>query len=251
MDGEDEHFLTNEDIFPHRVTVAENDDWIAVPLDPVWHGYISIYKIINRKTSETDYRSIYSHLPIWSPNGHYLLYETDDGFYTYDTFHQTDKLLLKLDDERRYWSFIGQDSDQLEYEWSPDGKLLAIRLYPDIFVIQPDGNKIVNLTGESQARTTRISPHQTRSRYNLNLHWSPDGNWIVFQHEVRGTSSEIFRVRPDGSDMQNLTNDPNWDVMPSWIPSFEKPWHPEFALAGGVVGSGVILLSVFKRKSTG
>jgi TolB protein len=45
---------------------------------------------------------------------------------------------------------------------------------------------------------------------NYNPSFSPDGRWIVFTSERFG-SADMFRVHPDGSDLERLTDDPAFD----------------------------------------
>src|ERR1043166_7317293 len=40
--------------------------------------------------------------------------------------------------------------------------------------------------------------------------WSPDGQWIVYTQE-RGGSSDIYRIHPDGTGLEQLTDDPAFD----------------------------------------
>jgi hypothetical protein len=45
--------------------------------------------------------------------------------------------------------------------------------------------------------------------------WSRDGNWIYFSSALDG-DWDIYRIRPDGSDLQNLTGDwPTNELMPA------------------------------------
>jgi TolB protein len=52
-----------------------------------------------------------------------------------------------------------------------------------------------------------VTPHQ-ESEYSPSL--SADGKWVVFTSEHAG-QSDIYRVHPDGSGLQQLTNDPAFD----------------------------------------
>ena len=52
-----------------------------------------------------------------------------------------------------------------------------------------------------------VTAHQ-ESEYSPSL--SADGKWVVFTSEHAG-QSDIYRVHPDGSDLQQLTNDPAFD----------------------------------------
>src|SRR5262249_51537237 len=47
--------------------------------------------------------------------------------------------------------------------------------------------------------------------------WSPDGDSIAFQDRING-DSEIFSIKPDGSELLRLTNDPAADTEPGWSP---------------------------------
>jgi len=46
--------------------------------------------------------------------------------------------------------------------------------------------------------------------------WSPDGQWIAFDRNVRDNAN-IFKIRVDGTDLLQLTSDPAADeIMPAW-----------------------------------
>ena len=46
--------------------------------------------------------------------------------------------------------------------------------------------------------------------------WSPDGQWIAF-HSIRGKDQYLWKIRPDGSDLQQLS--PLADaIYPAWSP---------------------------------
>jgi len=47
--------------------------------------------------------------------------------------------------------------------------------------------------------------------------WSPDNSLIAFSDKVNG-NSEIFSIKPDGSDLKNLTNNPLRDDNPVFSP---------------------------------
>ncbi len=48
--------------------------------------------------------------------------------------------------------------------------------------------------------------------------WSADGQWIVYTQE-RGGSSDIYRIHPDGSGLEQLTNDPAFDDQGTLSPN--------------------------------
>src|SRR5437867_11001777 len=47
--------------------------------------------------------------------------------------------------------------------------------------------------------------------------WSPDGSTIVFTSERRG-SADLFRIQPDGADLEQLTDDPAYDDQAAFPP---------------------------------
>jgi Tol biopolymer transport system component len=93
--------------------------------------------------------------------------------------------------------------------WSPDGSRIAFVSdqsgNPNIWVMDSDGNGLVNLT-----------QHDDKDHSPA---WSPDGQWIAFASVRDSLYWELYLMRPDGSDVQRLT----WwedasDLSPTWSP---------------------------------
>ena len=137
--------------------------------------------------------------------------------------------------------------------WSPDGTKVAFYTdrngKDDIYVVNaetvrprlvlsepdyelgapaysPDGKKIVysrgleDKTGELRVfdRDTQRSTLVRKTEFSLiSAHWSPDAEWIFF-YDRSGGNSEIFRIRPDGSGLENLTNEQSSDIGSSISP---------------------------------
>lgn len=90
--------------------------------------------------------------------------------------------------------------------WSPDGKTLAYTARRDgVFDIYT-----IPVGGGQEARITKGGGHHDGPDY------TPDGEWIWFNSDLGG-SSELWRIRPDGSDRQQMTDDErvNWFPHPS------------------------------------
>src|ERR1051325_2534879 len=51
--------------------------------------------------------------------------------------------------------------------------------------------------------------------------WAPDGSCIVFTSERDG-SAELYRVKPDGSGLERLTNDPAYDDQAAFSPDAKQ-----------------------------
>src|SRR5271166_2201962 len=47
--------------------------------------------------------------------------------------------------------------------------------------------------------------------------WSPDGSWIVFTSDRSG-SADLYRVKPDGGNLERLTTDPAYDDQAAFSP---------------------------------
>jgi Tol biopolymer transport system component len=90
---------------------------------------------------------------------------------------------------------------------SPDGEWLVSQVttpQEDLYVARVDGSGIRPLTDdEFKDRAPR---------------WSPDGERIAFYSDRMG-SYEIFTIRPDGSDLRQLTDTPGLSMNdPEWFP---------------------------------
>ncbi len=67
----------------------------------------------------------------------------------------------------------------------------------------------------THANSWRVRNLSRNDYENDNPFWSPDGKWIVF-HSLQITNHEVYRVRPDGTGLQNLTQHPAVDFIAEW-----------------------------------
>jgi Tol biopolymer transport system component len=102
--------------------------------------------------------------------------------------------------------------------WSPDGKKIAFTSdretadnpYGDdeIYTMDPDGSNPTNVSN-----TDKWSRDEAPS-------WSPDGKEIAFQSNRNANDWEIYKMKADGTQQINLTNNASSpDFHPSWSPS--------------------------------
>ncbi len=152
--------------------------------------------------------------PSWSPDARQIVFRSaganSKGLRILDVATRTTRMLTD-----------GPYSDNFP-SWSPDGSTIAFTRNMqgnyDIFSIHPDGSGLQRLTTDPGN-----DAHST---------WSPDGQWIAFAsgragfkdemtlHAVNPQSyGEICVMRPDGSDVRCLTDNPYEDATPSWLPS--------------------------------
>ncbi len=96
--------------------------------------------------------------------------------------------------------------------WSPDAGSLLFDAFgdgitedgmPDVFVID---------LGTGQSRNLTDAPGM-----DAIAEWSPDGKWIAFGSNRDG-DWDLYRVRPNGSALEQLTDDPAFDGDPKWVP---------------------------------
>ena len=95
--------------------------------------------------------------------------------------------------------------------WSTSGKIAFDNGGPtsgDIFVINPDGSGLEQLTNSPAAR-------------NIRPDWSPNGQKIAFASRRDG-NDEIYVMNADGSEPTRLTNNTASDTAPAWSPDGRK-----------------------------
>lgn len=112
-------------------------------------------------------------------------------------------------------------------EFMLDGQTIAFAMR--LSAGDPFGIWTVRADGAACVRVTPAAPAQGGiAIHNLDPTWSPDGAFIVFA-STRGTSgpslsrkrlvpqTDLWRMRPDGSDLEQLTFVTNSEVNPSFI----------------------------------
>ena len=83
-------------------------------------------------------------------------------------------------------------------QWSPNGKTLAFVRFD--LRTQREAVLTVGIDGTADQRVTPTALNAA------NPDWSPNGRWIVFTGEpTNGRFSDLFRIRPDGTELRNLT----------------------------------------------
>jgi Tol biopolymer transport system component len=88
------------------------------------------------------------------------------------------------------------------------GVMLMNRIGPtssELFVANADGSN--------------EHPLLSASRFDYHASWSANGQWIAFTSERNGLGqADIFRVRPDGTGLEQLTDNPSLDDQPALSP---------------------------------
>jgi TolB protein len=94
----------------------------------------------------------------------------------------------------------------LDQAWSPDGSWIVYqRPYGVVTFVRPDGSDRHDMPMTLPPGAGAANPT-----------WSPDGEWIIFSL-ARGATANIYRVRPDGTSLTQVTAEPGVDEQtPFW-----------------------------------
>jgi Tol biopolymer transport system component len=138
--------------------------------------------------------------PSWSPDGELLA--VTQGPMTLDP-QPTQIILLRSDG-----SFVRALTDSKAVSafpsWSPDGSRIVYRVKGE-----ERGLRIVSVNDGSVHTLTTQSDNFP--------FWSPDGKRICFTRHTGGVQAfDIFTIRPDGSQLRQLTHSPGNDAHCAW-----------------------------------
>ena len=95
-------------------------------------------------------------------------------------------------------------------------KLTLLLVYATSFCCTAADRILLTRIGPSQAALYASNPDGsgeralTQGTLDYNPAWSADGKWIVFTSEREG-SADLYRMRPDGTGVERLTDDPAYD----------------------------------------
>ncbi len=104
--------------------------------------------------------------------------------------------------------------------WSPDGTRIAFNAVVDgvgqIFTINLDGTGLTQLT-HNPGTTPPFSPGGIfpTMRGDITPAWSPDGTRIAFASDAGG-NFDIYTMKPDGSDVIQVTKTPQQELSVGW-----------------------------------
>lgn len=178
----------------------------------------------------TEYRTRLPAIPRWDAAGANVVLFTNEGLEVFSVrpvepgkraptaFVDAGSGLARVDvDAKRIERLsIPLDRQVLNATASPDGGMIAFEvLAGNLHVVNADGTGLLDLGPGNRPA------------------WSPDGAWIVFMRtEDDGhtfTSSDLFAVRADGSNLVRLTNTPDrLEMNPDWSPEGGQIAYDDF-----------------------
>ena len=95
--------------------------------------------------------------------------------------------------------------------WSPDGEwIVFIGADGTLGLVHPDG---------SEQHAIPLGPDVAIDGVTAGASWSPDGAWIAFSGRPAGEDNpDLYVVRPDGSELQQVTETPDVaEFQPDWM----------------------------------
>ncbi len=151
--------------------------------------------------------------PAWSPDSRQIAFVSD------------------RDDNREIYTMNADGSKQTRLTtspardespaWSPDGQRVAFVSTRDAPADATVANDIYVLDVK-QGTTARLT---TDNDTKWGLSWAPDGSWITFSAIAGGgrqagdpSSSELFKIKPDGSGRIKISPENVGGNQPSWSP---------------------------------
>lgn len=137
--------------------------------------------------------------PSWSPDGQSIVIGQNNAILIVDVAEKTTSVLLEV-----------EKGGNIRAAWSPDGSTIVFDgLINDVYglyrvdIDSGDTHLISDIVGSSPA-------------------WSPDGEWIAFV--VMGSGQGIYKIRPDGTDLQEIYTDNRCSSAgaPAWSQAIES-----------------------------
>lgn len=198
-DGKNVTQLTEQPIYPRDLHISTDGEWL---LFAGWANFSNndIYRMRNdgselqRLTDERGQDSS----PRWSPDGQQIVFISQgNGVFT----------SRQDGSDRRKLRSAGVFS--VNPQWSPLGDAIAYEVIGDrgveVYLVTTDGQEFRRVT--------------ENTINEMNLNWSPDGEWLVLAVEFSFRTTNIYKVRPDGSDWTPVTTGRRvHDTSPVWSP---------------------------------
>ena len=191
--------------------LATSPLWGKIAFDADWDGNYEIYTMDVNGSNQTrlTFNDAADTWPAWSPNGQQIVFHSNRDenreIYVMDADGQN---------QRRLTNHPASDGYP---HWSPDGKRIAFTSGRDAKEKEP---RLEIYTMDTEGKNVR---RVTNLGFVQRPRWSPDGQWILFM------GAEIFAIRPDGTDMWQVSNprDNTAMFLGSWSPDGKQILYTE------------------------
>ena len=140
--------------------------------------------------------------PSWSPDGQWIAFGY--GGYLQSRKTQGAKIMMVKRDGTNSKDLTDGLPNSGFPSWSPDGKKIVYRVWGE----KDQGLRILDLNDHSIKVLT--------TEYDNLPFWSPDGSLITFTRRHEENNFDIFTIKPDGTDVRQLTSSPANDAHALW-----------------------------------
>ena len=183
-DGSDRHRLTWDDARYHFQSWSPDGEWFIYTSQQR-----SSTKIMRVRPDGTDSAIIFEGGDaildvIWSLDSQWILFITSTG-YSWQIYR------IRIDGSGLQLVASFEDIPQL-VAWSPDGEWMLLNVWGQVaqfYWMRPNGDDLSQSPALDSGRA---------------VGWSPDGEWILFSSGATRYDYSLYRIRPDGTDMENL-----------------------------------------------
>jgi Tol biopolymer transport system component len=150
--------------------------------------------------------------PAWSPDGETIVFSST-------RLGPTELWVMGPDGEDQSEFSRSDTKTDIDAVWSPDGALVIFTQLkpsglgrPRLFVAPwKDGDPAER--GRNEFQLTETDAGMKEADY------SPDGFWVVFTSNPSGPNHDIYVMRSNGTDIQQITEDEGLDFDPAWRPT--------------------------------
>lgn len=140
--------------------------------------------------------------PCWSPDGQWVVFGY--GGYLQGRKTKSAKIMMVKPDGTGLKDITSGTPNAGFPSWSPDGKKIVYRVWSK----EEGGLRIMNLADSTVTVLTK--------EFDNVPYWSPDGSKILFTRKHDGNNFDIFTIKPDGTDLKQLTTFPANDAHATW-----------------------------------
>ena len=142
----------------------------------------------------------------WAPNGRRIVFERAFGPVVDDAAAKVELQIARSDGSREraiHLDLGGREPH--DAQWSPDGRRLAVNVL-NVGDTKPKFGSAIYVFRADGTRLRRITPMRLNAG---SPDWSPRGHRIVFNSHYEGQQlSQIYVVRPNGSGLKRVRNQP-------------------------------------------
>jgi Tol biopolymer transport system component len=143
--------------------------------------------------------------PTWSPDGQWVVFGYGAIFNDRES-KPSQLIMIRADGSEKRELTSGPLNSGFP-SWSPDGKHIVYRVWKK-------DDRSIQILNLDDGKSTKLTSGQDNFPS-----WSPLGDRIGFTRDTGGTNSyEIFTIRSDGTDLQQLTHAPGNDAHCAWSP---------------------------------